>query len=552
MTSALLSARVSGSFSTIYKQAFLTRLLQRMNEEPGTWTYINFQGGAPAYKLTNHIDNFPAQYLYRWCDLPLGRRYVPEHIDLVKPYLKAIRAVNNRAEIDDYGFPKDFYLPGDADLVARHLRGGDRAFFFESRSENSYLMNFAYGKDKRVQVLADDVDDESVLKHVTPPLTRRGIVHFDLGDSPTYREQLQIRNQLLSSLKRWPDGVHVVSYPIKKGKLPWTILRILASLGTVNAFNAAVFADYGYMLTKYAQGFAALDHGKQLPKKLTALQAKNLLFQAEAAALQAYATDPHMLPNHLPQTLKDMKPDAEWEGVGIAFVNAPHGMDYDALNLATAVKQILGLPASAPTQRVAPLHAPAIHEFGTSHKNFNMVEPGPLLPEHYRDLSFTRLNTAFMDTYQQLLPFFDYVSPTKPPQNLEDAFDLEESKVLVDPLLTKRDPIAKGMTKAQRRKLRAKLQQNYMAINSVPDPTFVFQRTTPDEFMYDEDRLDQIAEFMGTNQEAVPALDGSHNDRNWALRQKFEEMTGKPASAVRRPSLLEEIGEEPSTNGDKQ
>lgn len=193
MTSAVPSGRVTGTFSTLYKQALLAKMLSRMAEDPSPMGYYNFFGGCPSYLIPQTLENFPAAHLHRWLTRPLAERSVPKEIESIKPYLTRLRDTNLATPLDRFGFANPLYLPGDTAIVTSFMRPGDRAYLFEGRPNQVALLKAAYEKDERVRVLFDDVNDPKVLKHMMPPLNKRAIVHFDLGDSPTYSEQLQVR-----------------------------------------------------------------------------------------------------------------------------------------------------------------------------------------------------------------------------------------------------------------------------------------------------------------------------------------------------------------------
>ena len=53
--------------------------------------------------------------------------------------------------------------------------------------------------------------------------------------------------------------------------------------------------------------------------------------------------DPTEYEGNRPLTMYDYRPAPEWEGVGVAVLNAPYAFNEDARDVANALKDILGL-----------------------------------------------------------------------------------------------------------------------------------------------------------------------------------------------------------------
>ncbi len=459
MTSPLRSARVAGTFSTLYKQSLMARLLSRMNENPLPYTYHNFHGGSPAYLLANTYENFPAIYLHRWLNTRLGLKRVPQDIDHLKPYLTRFRDVNRVCNLDEYGFASELYIPGDAGLVASFLRPGDKAYFFENRSAQASLLRAAFEEDPKVKVLHENVDDEYVIRHTMPPAARRGIVHYDLGDSPTYAEQLQVRNLLYGGLKRFPEGIHVVTYPIKKGYLPWQVIRGMAATGVRNAYNFTVYADFGYQLKKFQASIPTVDTSK-LPESLTHEEVEAVKDHADNVARVASAMDLHMLEGVDAYTLREMKPNDSWEGVGVAILNAPYGFNEDARKVCNSLKEIMGLPQSNPTQRFSPIHAPAYTEMGESATKYSISIEGPPLPDAYRRLPEKIVNQAMLHQFRTgILPRFAYQGPAFPPVSEDDLLNPEVNDVITETVFARPVEPATFMSKKEAARISAKMDR---------------------------------------------------------------------------------------------
>lgn len=119
--------------------------------------------------------------------------------------------------------------PGSPLLVANNLRDGDRAVFVERHPEEANALQRALGRRKRVSVLEED--GYGALRAHLPPKENRGLVLID----PPYEKDTEFADAtaaLIAAVKRWPNGVYCLWYPLKFDSLERRMYRSLRESGT--------------------------------------------------------------------------------------------------------------------------------------------------------------------------------------------------------------------------------------------------------------------------------------------------------------------------------
>ncbi len=135
-------------------------------------------------------------------------------------YRQAIRACNPDGGLRIY--------PGSPLLAAMAMRAHDRLFCRETQPEEAHALAALFAHDRRVHVQCGD--GYAAIKALLPPTPRRGLVLID----PPYELQLAEFDVALAALaeglRRWPQGVFALWYPIKRRRDLQPFLRQAARL----------------------------------------------------------------------------------------------------------------------------------------------------------------------------------------------------------------------------------------------------------------------------------------------------------------------------------
>ncbi|MEH6347341.1 MAG: 23S rRNA (adenine(2030)-N(6))-methyltransferase RlmJ [Bermanella sp.] len=118
-------------------------------------------------------------------------------------YIDLIKSLNPPNKLSRY--------PGSPWFVTQCLRGTDKARLFELHPQDFVLLNKNFN-DKR-NVKAEKLDGFTGLKSLLPPPQKRAMVVID----PPYEQEHEYKlvvTAMKDSLKRFPNGVYVVWYPL--------------------------------------------------------------------------------------------------------------------------------------------------------------------------------------------------------------------------------------------------------------------------------------------------------------------------------------------------
>jgi 23S rRNA (adenine2030-N6)-methyltransferase len=191
----------AGNFADVFKHTILVRLFQALRQKEGGFAYIDTHAGAGRYDLHAAESRKTGEYRDGVERLWVGGTDVE-----FEEYLRAVRAINLG--------PALRYYPGSPRIARFCMRAQDRMRVAEGAPQECERLRAEFARDDQVEVSC--TDGYTALSAWLPPPERRGLVLID----PPYEqseEWQRVPDALLSSSKRWMQGIYAVWYPLKAG-----------------------------------------------------------------------------------------------------------------------------------------------------------------------------------------------------------------------------------------------------------------------------------------------------------------------------------------------
>ena len=191
----------AGGPADVHKHSGLCLLLDHLMSKEKPFTVFDLYAGNGAYDLTSE----PAQKLKEFRD-GIEKIYAESSYpnDIVS-YIKAVRNLNTGNTLNAY--------PGSPLFSKGFLRENDQLILNELHPSSYRALRKWKNNDKRISV--HKREGMEALLGLVPPSIRRGLVFID----PSYEvksEFTDIPSKLKIALKRWPQGIYALWYPILK------------------------------------------------------------------------------------------------------------------------------------------------------------------------------------------------------------------------------------------------------------------------------------------------------------------------------------------------
>lgn len=188
----------AGNFSDVFKHLVLLTLLKNLMQKQTPLYYLETHAGRGFYDLSGFEAMRTQEYqtgIARLTTLQNPPRLIQQYCTWVKTFKP--------------------YYPGSCLLMEQMLRPKDRLVLSELHPEEHAVLKTLFRKNRQVSV--HKIDGYTALKAFLPPPEKRGIVFID----PPYEnpeESLCIKKALAIALKKWPQGIYAIWYPIKTKK----------------------------------------------------------------------------------------------------------------------------------------------------------------------------------------------------------------------------------------------------------------------------------------------------------------------------------------------
>jgi 23S rRNA (adenine2030-N6)-methyltransferase len=218
----------AGSFADVVKHAALARILVHLRTKSAAFRVIDTHAGSGRYDLAAA----EAGRTGEWRDgiaRIVAARLEPAVAALLAPYLDVVARLNPGEGLAAY--------PGSCEIARAHLRPQDRLVACELEPNTARALARNFAGDERVSVIA--TDGWTALTAYVPPKERRGVVLVDPAfEQPDEFDRLADR--FAAAHRKWPTGIYVLWYPIKRHREPEALARRLERLAMPKILRAEV------------------------------------------------------------------------------------------------------------------------------------------------------------------------------------------------------------------------------------------------------------------------------------------------------------------------
>jgi len=207
----------AGNFADVVKHALLTLVLAHLRRKETPFCVVDTHAGTGCYDLAG-IEAGKTGEARDGVAALLAAGELPPLLD---DYVEALKAINP-------DWPTLRYYPGSPRIARHMLRPQDRLALVELHPEDADLLRREFRNDPQTGVHVQDA--YVALKALLPPKERRGLVLID----PPFEVRDEFRRiikGLGEALRRWPNGIYGVWYPIKDPEPVERFLAEVASLG---------------------------------------------------------------------------------------------------------------------------------------------------------------------------------------------------------------------------------------------------------------------------------------------------------------------------------
>lgn len=189
----------AGGFADVFKHTILLYILDYLQKKDKPFLAMDTHAGLGIYDLASEQADKTKEY-----EAGIGKILQDnDPPSFISPYLQLVRNLNSQTIR---------YYPGSPFLIAAKLRPSDRLVANELHPEDSQALAQNLRSFARVRI--EQRDGYELLKALLPPRERRGVVLID----PPFeaRDELsQMVKGIRQGLRRWPQGVYLLWYPIK-------------------------------------------------------------------------------------------------------------------------------------------------------------------------------------------------------------------------------------------------------------------------------------------------------------------------------------------------
>ncbi|MCL7997443.1 23S rRNA (adenine(2030)-N(6))-methyltransferase RlmJ [Brucella sp. 21LCYQ03] len=200
----------AGNFADVVKHVILSRIVEYLKRKDQAFRVIDTHAGIGLYDLrgieAEKTDEWSGGIRRIFDALDKGE-IPPQAIELLQPYLEAVRAVNPKGGLRHY--------PGSPLLTRHLLRKQDRLSAIELHPQDAKKLSKLFDGDYQARVI--ELDGWLSLGAHMPPKEKRGLVLVD----PPFEiagEFDRLVDGLVKAYKRFPGGTYAFWYPVKDRK----------------------------------------------------------------------------------------------------------------------------------------------------------------------------------------------------------------------------------------------------------------------------------------------------------------------------------------------
>ncbi|PWL18164.1 23S rRNA (adenine(2030)-N(6))-methyltransferase RlmJ [Falsochrobactrum shanghaiense] len=197
----------AGNFADVVKHVILSRIIEYLKHKDQAFRVIDTHAGIGLYDLHATEAEKTGEWnggIGRVVDAEKNGRIEPQAVELLTPYLEAVRAVNPQGGLRHY--------PGSPLLTRHLLRRQDRLSALELHPQDAARLARLFAGDIQVRVI--ELDGWLSLGAHLPPKEKRGLI---LVDPPFEKEGEfdRLVDGLVKAHRRFSGGIYAFWYPVK-------------------------------------------------------------------------------------------------------------------------------------------------------------------------------------------------------------------------------------------------------------------------------------------------------------------------------------------------
>ena len=212
----------AGNYADVVKHLTISLILESLSKKDNAFCYLDSHAGTAIYNLDSEFARKTGEFK-EGIEL-LWKLQEKELPTAIKPYMDAIRAVNQGEKLNSY--------LGSPAIAQYFARPQDSLSLMELHPKDYQLLRTQYKKQRRINVY--NRDGFEVLKALIPPPQKRGLVLID----PAYElksDYTKVVETVKIIHKRWATGIYALWYPIlKQRSFQDTLYRKMQKSGIKN------------------------------------------------------------------------------------------------------------------------------------------------------------------------------------------------------------------------------------------------------------------------------------------------------------------------------
>lgn len=229
----------AGNFADVLKHVVLSRIIVHLATKPAAFRVIDTHAGEGLYDLTGDEARRGGEWqggIGRLVEAARSPRQsgplTPDMIALLTPYLHAVRARNTSEALRFY--------PGSPLLALTLMRPQDRLVLCEARPDAASALDRHLRAERRARIAP--LDGWAAPAALLPPPERRGLLLID----PAFEEggeHARLGDALVSAWRKWPSGIFVGWYPVKRLRDPQAVFAALDAAGVPKMLRVELQID---------------------------------------------------------------------------------------------------------------------------------------------------------------------------------------------------------------------------------------------------------------------------------------------------------------------
>jgi 23S rRNA (adenine2030-N6)-methyltransferase len=243
----------AGNHTEVFKHAALTFVLERLLQKPQPFAVLDTHAGLGVYDLRSEAAQKTREY-------EAGAARIFGKASASAPDYAALLDAMNPDGLATY--------PGSPEIVRRMMRTGDRLIACELHPADVIELRRRYRGDPRIAV--HHRDGYEAIRALLPPPERRGLVFID----PPYErkdETVILIEALGEGLRKWPNGIFLVWYPVKDRAIGDALAAAAVAGGLPKALQAEFLTYPRDDLSLAGGGVLVCNTPWRLDEKLAAL-----------------------------------------------------------------------------------------------------------------------------------------------------------------------------------------------------------------------------------------------------------------------------------------